>query len=73
MLKGKCSEILTVNVSKTCKVYLVIIMSKDLLTHVLFLSPLETILMLMLKNTVRNSLRKSEKNKNHAQVKFPQV
>ena len=39
-----------VNANKTHKVYLVIIMPKDLLKHVLILLPLETISMIMLKN-----------------------
>ena len=38
------------------KVYLVIIMSKDLLTYVLVLLPLETISMFMLKNAIKKKL-----------------
>ena len=38
------------------KVYLVIIMSKDLLTYVLVLLPLETISTFMLKNAIKKKL-----------------
>ena len=53
-----------VNANKTHKVYLVIIMPKDLLKHVLILLPLETILMIMLKNAGKKRLfEKIRKNK----------
>ena len=53
-----------VNANKTHKVYLVIIMPKDLLKHVLILLPLETILMTMLKNAGNKKLfEKIRKNK----------
>ena len=46
------------------KVYLVIIMPKDLLKHVLVLLPLETISMIMLKNAGKKKLiEKIRKNK----------
>ena len=46
------------------KVYLVIIMPKDLLKHVLILLPLETISMIMLKNAGKKKLfEKIRKNK----------
>ena len=53
-----------VNANKTHKVYLVIIMPKDLLKHVLILLPLEAILMIMLKNAGKKRLfEKIRKNK----------
>ena len=53
-----------VNANKTHKVYLVIIMPKDLLKHVLILLPLETISMTMLKNAGNKKLfEKIRKNK----------
>ena len=49
--------------------YLIIITSKDLLTHVLVLLPLEIILMFMLKNAVKKKLfEKIRKKQNHTQI-----
>ena len=50
------------------KVYLVIITSKDLLTHVLVSLPLETILMFMLKKCCKEkTLWEYQKKQNHTQ------
>ena len=58
-----------VNANKTHKIYLVIIMPKDLLKHVLILLPLETILMIMLKNAGKKNLfEKKTKKQNHGQI-----
>ena len=49
--------------------YLIIITSKDLLTHVLVLFPLEIILMFMLKNAVKKKLwENQEKTKSHTNI-----
>ena len=50
-------------------VYLVIITSKDLLTHVLFLLPLETISRFLLKNAIKKKLfEKIRKKQSHTLV-----